>query len=391
MFYYSFIQMKNYIFPFLLMLTLSVSAQKSTKRLIKTINKAELSDDLEVLTSDSLEGRSTGEIGAERAARYIETRFRQMGLQPFAGDSYRQEFPLWRSYWEPTQLVVDGKEVNDDWITYMGLNPVNEVVSREVVYVGNGNDTILAQLDLNNKIALVKMDNLKRSFQITSRIEKTGAWAVWGFNPKDETEYDKVKSRWELMSGVMNTSVRKPVAQTDAKRFYIVNDSAIVAVTGEKGLQLAGLTNDEVIGKGRIAEVSLKSSMVTKTIPAWNIVGLIKGSDPDKKAVALTAHYDHVGRFSTGEICRGADDNASGVASILSVAESLTELKQQPKQDVVVIAFSAEELGLYGSSFYMDNSDPKRFMANVNVDMIGRHDTLGHDNYVYILGADETP
>ena len=128
---------------------------------------------------------------------------------------------------------------------------------------------------------------------------------------------------------------------------------------------------------------SLKVDLVRKETPAYNVIGVLEGSDPAlrNETIVIGAHYDHLGRGGegslapkSGEIHHGADDNASGVAGMLELARIFSTEKPRLRRTVVFIAFSGEEEGLLGSNFYVNH--PVRPLTNtiamINMDMIGR-------------------
>lgn len=113
---------------------------------------------------------------------------------------------------------------------------------------------------------------------------------------------------------------------------------------------------------------------------ATNTIGWIEGSDPAFRSdyIVFSAHMDHLGvgpPVQGDAIYNGADDNASGTAAILELAEAFGRFGVQPRRSLVFIAFSAEELGLVGSRWYVDHPTfpLENTFANVNVDMIGRN------------------
>jgi hypothetical protein len=113
-----------------------------------------------------------------------------------------------------------------------------------------------------------------------------------------------------------------------------------------------------------------------------NVVGLLEGSDPDLRDeyVVLTAHFDHLGMADEGSgldiVFNGADDNASGTAALLEIAEALGAMPVAPKRSVVLLAVSAEEKGLLGSLHWMDQPTVPRegIVVNLNFDMVGRNE-----------------
>lgn len=115
-----------------------------------------------------------------------------------------------------------------------------------------------------------------------------------------------------------------------------------------------------------------------KEVDAYNIIGLLEGSDPILKNeyIVLGAHYDHLGvsRMDTTKIRNGADDNASGVAVLIEVAKELSTLRDSLKRSILFIAFDAEEQGLLGSRHFVANPvvPLKQIKLDVNLDMMGR-------------------
>ncbi|MFW5660594.1 MAG: M20/M25/M40 family metallo-hydrolase [Oceanicaulis sp.] len=123
-----------------------------------------------------------------------------------------------------------------------------------------------------------------------------------------------------------------------------------------------------------------------ETFTGYNLIGVVPGADRSQ-ALAVTAHYDHVGPGEAGEIYNGADDNASGVGALLAIAEHFRE--NPPRNDVLIIAFDAEEGGLNGARAFV--SDPPEAAApvalNFNVDMLG----YSPDGDVWAAGTYHTP
>lgn len=124
-----------------------------------------------------------------------------------------------------------------------------------------------------------------------------------------------------------------------------------------------------------------------------NIWAFIEGSEKPEEIVVVSAHYDHVG-MKNGEIYNGADDDGSGTVALLEIAQAFQKAKKEghgPKRSVLFLHVTGEEHGLHGSRYYSEN--PlfllKNTIADVNIDMIGRHDEFHTDsNYIYLIGAD---
>jgi len=120
-----------------------------------------------------------------------------------------------------------------------------------------------------------------------------------------------------------------------------------------------------------------------------NVVGIIKGSDRNKndELIVLGAHFDHLGyggahsgslMINSNEIHNGADDNASGVAGIIELARKLSNHQNKLRRSIIIVAFNAEEQGIFGSKFFVNDSffNTKKMIMMVNLDMIGRLNKL---------------
>ncbi|WP_086478018.1 M28 family metallopeptidase [Arenibacter amylolyticus] len=142
-----------------------------------------------------------------------------------------------------------------------------------------------------------------------------------------------------------------------------------------------------------------KGEKPKKEVKTWNVIGLIEGSDPQLKNeyIVLGAHYDHLGKGGGPSsksdkiaIHYGADDNASGTASLMEIGEKLMANRKALKRSILLVAFGAEEQGLLGSRYFVENSVVPRSQIKlmINMDMVGR---LNSENHVYMGGAGTFP
>lgn len=125
-----------------------------------------------------------------------------------------------------------------------------------------------------------------------------------------------------------------------------------------------------------------------------NIWAFIEGSEKPDEIVVVSAHYDHVG-VKNGEIHNGADDDGSGTVALVEIAKAFEKAKKEghgPKRSILILHVTGEEHGLHGSRFYSENPlfPLANTVADVNIDMIGRHDEFhpNDSNYIYLIGSD---
>ena len=128
-----------------------------------------------------------------------------------------------------------------------------------------------------------------------------------------------------------------------------------------------------------------------------NVLAYIKGTEKPEEIIVISAHYDHVGVDSNGNIYNGADDDGSGTVSLLEIAEAFNKAVKDghgPKRSILFLHVTGEEKGLYGSKYYTENPifSLENTVTNLNIDMIGRIDKDHEDedkrNYIYLIGSD---
>jgi len=146
-------------------------------------------------------------------------------------------------------------------------------------------------------------------------------------------------------------------------------------------------------------ELLLQIDVKRRTATARNVIGILRGSDPQlrEQAVIIGAHYDHLGLgernslapSQAGKVHPGADDNASGTAAVLELARVLASEKVKPKRTIIFMAFSAEEMGLLGSTHYTKAPlwPLEKTAAMINLDMVGRP----KDNKLNVGGVGSSP
>ena len=127
--------------------------------------------------------------------------------------------------------------------------------------------------------------------------------------------------------------------------------------------------------------------------PSPNILAYIEGSEFPNEVVIISAHYDHLG-MKGDEVYNGADDNASGSSAVMELAQSFQMAKKQgngPKRSILFIHFTGEEIGLFGSKYYIENPvfSLDSTIVDLNIDMVGRIDDnyKGKKDYVYLIGT----
>lgn len=123
----------------------------------------------------------------------------------------------------------------------------------------------------------------------------------------------------------------------------------------------------------------------------FNVIGVLKGKSKPEELIVFSAHYDHIGVVKAegqDSIANGADDDASGVAAVISLAKAYAELRNN-ERTLVFVTFTAEEIGGFGSRYFSEQVDPEKIKAMINIEMIGKDAVFG-PNSVFITGYERS-
>jgi hypothetical protein len=328
---------------------------------------------LSYLAGPECEGRGTGQPGYQKAAEYVAAHFKKLGLKSVMPDgSYFQYNDFWRIGTDASSvkfMVGDSKvdpkqigiEVNGD------LAAEGELV---VVYLNGAcgplDDSIKAQID--GKVVLLRNESTLRAPEraLTNLgaksvvlITKTPAKPYWTGASRKPSETQQRVARFSLTPEAASKLV--------GEKSFALNDSP-----GENAKRI------EATGKTAL----LEAKQVIEQIKVPNVVALVEGSDPVLKNeyVGVGAHLDHLGRRGN-TIYYGADDDGSGSAGVMVLAEALMRNPVKPKRSTLLMAFYGEEMGLLGSKYLADNSPIPldKMIAELQMDMIGRN-SVGAQN-----------
>lgn len=390
------------------LLLLPSSPDTSLKDVESLLSQERYQKNVERFASDDFEGRATGSAGQRAAGTLIVNHFKKIGLEPVGDEkTYYQRFFVTTNRQQtvkPTStLTIEGpagkKEFHPREATPFNFSGAGEAAG-PVVFVGysltaeeQGYDDY-AGMDVRGKIVLgfrhsPGESNPKSMFATVQQKVPT-------FERKARSAQNAGAAGLILVQD-MNHEKDEPFAfnasapESKIPVFQMQRD-LVIEWFKSANYDLAKMQRD-IDTEGKPHSVELKG-LVAKLdaqiqrsgggqLPTENVVGLLRGSDPElsKEFVVVGAHYDHVGfgHYGTfpgnkGKLHPGADDNASGSCGLLELAAALAAEKPHPKRSILFIAFSGEEMGLYGSKHYVESPivPLKDTVAMVNMDMIGR-------------------
>ncbi len=393
----------------------------------ETILAADMKWLIDTLASDAMLGRETGEAGQRLAADFIAGQFEALGLPKVADrNTYFQNIYLQRESWKSIGLKVGDREFKNrnDYYVYPAHNNDNPMLEfNEVVFVGygieDGKYSDYGKMNVSGKAVIFyngePLDQQGRSLVTGS--EFRSSWSLdWKRKLKIAAEKGAVMAfiidpeiAQNIKANRRDISARgwRPYAQgmenpegPKINNVFISQETAN-AVFGKKAAKaeqaIADLKNGQEFKAQKFkSKITLQLDKEVQILEGSNVIGLIKGSDPDLKdqVIMITAHYDHLGHVD-GTVYNGADDNASGTAGVIEIARAFAAAKAAgvgPRRSVVCMLVSGEEKGLLGSRFYVDFPifPLNRTIVNINIDMIGRIDErhAGNPDYIYVIGAD---
>lgn len=376
----------------------------------RDVTTKELQDEIKYLSSDSLKGRLTGSPGDSLAAEFIKNELTSYGMIPLSGDGF-QRFKV-------TKRVLPGKgnALSINGISYTpdkDFMPLafssNSSLESEVIFAGYGfninGDSLkwndYKGIDVKSKWVMIlradpETDNTKSPFipfsgdrdkaLLAKDMGAAGVLMVSGpaFDPQDA--FESLNSA-DFSVDIPVLRIKKEVAD------IILSKSKTTIATLEKKLNETRKPN---VFSTKVT-INGKTEIVRESANTRNVVMILPGEDEllKNEYIIIGAHFDHLGMGGPGSSSRavdtiavhhGADDNASGVAMMLELAEKFARTKGSHKRSIICIAFTGEEEGLLGSKQFTDNSgiDLSKVNAMINLDMVGR---LNETNNLQISGV----
>lgn len=346
-----------------------------------TESMASMERDVEFLASDKLGGRLAGSKEEKVAADYIKNRFQKLGLQkaPQVGDFY---MPF--SFLTPVTLASKGNSFSVEG------DPLALDEDYYPIPISGNGKVKGGVLDIGFGIQAPELEhNDIEGVSIKGKIIKVNLGSPDGIHPHSKfVKYHSWRTRIEVLAKLGPAAIichggNEALSVSALKRYNNLERLSIPIVY----LEGKGVAKLQKGGK-----VKLSVGLIQDRKESLNVVAYLdKGAE---KTVVIGAHYDHLGLGEYGNsrymgapmIHNGADDNASGVALMLSLAENLLAQKEALNCNYLFMAFSAEELGLLGSNAFVHTEVFKKFKLAymLNFDMVGR---LNDKNELGLFGT----
>jgi Zn-dependent M28 family amino/carboxypeptidase len=326
--------MKYFICTGLFIMTILFS---KAQNIDEYINAAEAERIEKTLSSDDMMGRKTFTPGIDKAAAFIAKEFEAAGLKPLPGSKgFLQEFTLVRP------KLISMNMMN-------GETPVNNA---QVVVVTSKPQLHITQASGYEIVAIKEGDNFSKAAQAFA---KAGKNLVVQVSPVFEKNFARLNG---------------------LARSLFKSDYSVVFVLGN-----IDAMKFQVDARYDISELKLA-----------NVVGMLPGKKKKEEYVVFSGHYDHLGTSTKGvngdTIYNGANDDAAGTAAVIMLGHWLAAAKSN-ERSVIFAAFTAEEIGGYGSQYFSQQLDAEKVTAMFNIEMIGTESKWG-TNSAYITGYEKT-
>lgn len=298
------------------------------------ISLKKMTDDVSYLASDELNGRASFSPEIDQAANYISQRFKQIGLQPMAGEKhFQQRFFLTNIAPLTVNASLNGRQIDNSQVTFAStLSSLS----------WQSPDDVITHV-------IAEKDNMRA---VINEVNQQGGQHLLLIHPSHQKMFNGY-------SGYFSRGLNKLSAFSKG--------AIVMLLTDEK----------------QIESINIKAQTAITEQQLTNVVAILPGQDVNNKQaqeiVLYSAHYDHLGAKASGDgdlIYNGADDDASGTAAIINLAEYFAKNADNTRT-LMFSAFTAEEIGGFGSRHFSQQLDPSDVVAMINIEMIGKPSKFG--------------
>ena len=320
------------------------SLQLSAQNIDKIITREYTDHLIKTLSSDEMQGRATFTPGIDKAATFIESEFKKIGLQPLTGEkNFRQTFYKYQVASQSKTIKIDGKDIAEENVIVSGINAEN------------------INLDKSNT-TIVKLDPEKPFVNQFRAMMSAGKNQLVLVDAKFAENFKRYKGYFD-----------KPVTLDEKD------------INGTSNVQVF------ILGASEATDFNVELKSKVAKMPLFNVAGMIPGKSKSKELVVFSGHYDHLGVMKSVEgdsIANGADDDASGTTAMIALAKYYKAQKNN-ERTLIFVAFTAEEIGGFGARYFSGKLNPDDVVAMFNIEMIGKDSKFGK-NTAFITGYDKS-
>ncbi|PKG83983.1 peptidase M23 [Colwellia sp. 75C3] len=330
-----------------------------------TITLEQITKDVTYLASDELKGRDNFTLDIRQAADFIAKRFNEVGLTPAqSAPKFKQHYSVQRITPDTLTVEINGQEIPNESLS-MATTKTDFSWNNSAQ---NSNQSITSHPV--NIVMISEDDNMRKSLR---ELNNQGGQHLVLLHPSHEESF---------------------------KRYQSYFDQGLTKLVNKKATEHGGVIVMALTDISKVKTFSVKgNAKVTDTILS-NVVGILPGKSKANEIVLYSAHYDHLGvkpsldatpsskAAKTSEIFNGADDDASGVSAIINLANHFAKMDNN-ERTLMFTAFSAEEIGGFGSRHFSTHVEPTAITAMINIEMIGKPALFG-EGTVWMTGMDRS-
>ncbi|MEK6783665.1 MAG: M20/M25/M40 family metallo-hydrolase [Bacteroidota bacterium] len=325
----------------LFMVVCTSSFAQNVNKLIKEKNVGRI---IKTLSADDMMGRSAKEPAQiKKATAFIESEFEKIGLKPLKGlSAFRQEFIKEQISPLNLEVTIDGEAIATE----------NLILVSEKTDINIEKGLAIKSIDFDSQVANKDQYFFDKAFGLA----RDTSSSIILVAPEFQANFNEFKGYFE-------------------KRFSNNRKSTKVFI----------------LGKTNASVYSVKASQKIESIKMTNVVGQLEGKSKPDEIVVYAAHYDHIGILQSvagDSIANGADDDASGTTAVISLAKYFKKLKNN-NRTLIFVAFTAEEIGGYGSQYFSKQLNPDKVVAMFNIEMIGKPSKWGQ-NSAFMTGYERS-
>jgi hypothetical protein len=326
---------KNILLGIIMMLILPLQAQVIKQKTVSKIIKK--------LASDKMNGRQAGTSDAKKAAEFIASKFKKSGLSYYTGlQSYEQTFEMYSIKKKSQNLKINDKKIKEsDYFVFSNAKTFTE------------ND--LTKFTVSH---IKKDDDFRKGYGEARQTTKNQLVLI---DPSHKATFERYHHYFSKPVTTFKVEEDKPVL------IYLLSEE------------------DEV------SKFDFQHENTTEKQTFRNVVGVLEGKSKKDEIILFSAHFDHLGVMENDKedkIANGADDDASGVTAVISLADYFSK-KGTNERTLVFVAFTAEEIGGFGSKYFSEKMNPEKVIAGVNIEMIGKASKFGAKQ-AFITGFDKS-
>jgi hypothetical protein len=340
------------------------------RRIAAHLRANDLKADVSFLASDALEGRATPSRGLDLAAEYIAAQFRRAGLEPVGGDGYFQNASFQSVKPDPEGLAftLGANQAGEGTVVIQEAVPCD--LDRAAAFKAVLSDTAaldaLTAEQVRGKVLLVEVPDgtgAMAAFQAQRRLLALAARL-------EPAMVAMVRAAAPGASRNARVPLRDATAPAPKVAILTVWDKAIHGwLAAAKPGPIDATVSAHV------------AAPIVQPVKLRNVAGVLRGADPQLRDtyIIVTGHYDHLGMRPDAQgdgIYNGANDDASGTASVIAVANALAQLEEKPKRTIVFVTVFGEELGGLGARWYTGHPifPIVQTVADINLEQLGRTD-----------------